>query len=113
MSMMQAYRTAPVTLNQHMGEDAYQEPYVVREVALLAFIDWKSRLMTPMDGELVNSNARVDIDLHQIIDSDFDKRDTQTISYRDTITISDVKHKIVSIHEPRDFRARYTQVYIA
>ena len=111
--MMKAYRTKQVTLVRHKGQDKYQEPNPTDEKTLYAFIDWKNRLVPKLDGELVASNAYVDIELHTIISSSYSTRVNKTISYRDTITIDGVSHQIASIHEPRDFRARYTRVYIA
>ncbi len=113
MALMKAYRTKEVTLVRHKGQDKYQEPLPTDSVTLYAFPKWENRNVTNFDGELVVSKAHIDLELLTVIDSGYSTRASGTISYRDRLTIDTRSYKIVSIEEPRDFRARFTRVYIA
>uniref|UniRef100_A0A6M3JZ60 Head-tail joining protein n=1 Tax=viral metagenome TaxID=1070528 RepID=A0A6M3JZ60_9ZZZZ len=111
--MMQAYSTVSVTLVRFKGQDKYQEPNPTDTKALKGFVEYKYRTIQKPDGTVVASNASVDLPNHTIISSGYSARVDKTISFRDTITIDGVSHTIVGITQPRDFRQRYTKVFIA
>ena len=111
--MLKAYCTKALSLVRHKGQDKYQEAYPTDTQIVYGFVEYRNRAIPQPDGTVVASIGSVSIVSHTIIDSDYSTRALNTISYRDKIVIDGVTHAIISIAQPRDFRDRFTKVYIA
>lgn len=107
--MINAYMVDPITIWKWNGYDSWNEPLSGTAIDVKGYVEWKTRLVRDIKGELVPSTVTV------LLPKRIDKLLGRELCHEDLIEIAGVDNlrSIIAIKQPKAFSKPHYEVNLA